>query len=51
VEKFVEGSRGRREYGFQVNGSYVFEEGEGRGSVKVYIRVYNFLAKAVLRLE
>jgi hypothetical protein len=48
VEGFVEGSRGQREYGFQVNGSYGVRVG---GSVKVYIRVYNFLAKAVLRLE
>ena len=34
MEKFVEGLRGRREYGFQVNGSYVFKEGEGRGFYK-----------------
>jgi hypothetical protein len=29
----------------------VFEESKGRGSVKVCIRVYNFLVKTVLRLE
>jgi hypothetical protein len=59
VEGFIEGSRGvfediveGRRHDFQLNGLYgVIEECEGRGSVKVYIYVYNFLAKAVLRLK
>jgi hypothetical protein len=59
VEGFIEGSRGvfediieRRRHDFQLNGSYgVIKESKGRGSIKVCIRVYNFLAKAILRLK
>jgi hypothetical protein len=59
VEGFIEGSRGvfediveGRRHDFQLNGSYgVIKESKGRGSVKVCIRVYNFLVKTVLRLE
>jgi hypothetical protein len=56
---FIEGSRGvfkdiveGRRHDFQLNGSYsVIKESKGRGSVKVCIRVYNFLAEDVLRLK
>ena len=33
-------------YGFQVNGLYgMFKGSEGRGSIKIYIYIYNFLVK------
>jgi hypothetical protein len=59
VEGFIEGSRGvfkdiieRRRHDFQLNGLYsVIKESEDRGFIKVCIRVYNFLAEAVLRLK